>query len=63
MEVTQPRRDTPAHTPQVDRVRDAMRDHDERQDDDNKRTEAEPDDPLEPDMPRKHEPRQESGEP
>jgi hypothetical protein len=64
MEMTQPRRDTPAHAPQVDRVRDAMRDHDERQDDDDKRTEdePEPDDPLEPDVPRKHEHRQESRE-
>lgn len=66
MEMTQPRRDTPAHAPQVDRVRDAMRDHDERQDDDVKLTEGEgegePDDPLEPDVPRKHEHGRESGE-
>jgi hypothetical protein len=66
MEMTQPRRDTPAHAPQVDRVRDAMRDHDERQDDDDKRTEGEPepepDDMMEPDVPGKQEHRQESGE-
>lgn len=62
MEMTQPRRDTPAHAPQVDRVRDAMRDHDERQDDDDKRIEGEPDDPLESDVPRKHGHRQESAE-
>lgn len=64
MEMTQARRDIPAHAPQVDRVRDAMREHDERQDDDDKRTEdkPEPDDTLEPDVPRKHEHRQGSGE-
>ena len=41
-----------------------MRNHDEQQDDDDKRTEGEPepDDPLEPDVPRTHEHRQESGE-
>ncbi|HEY6526827.1 MAG TPA: hypothetical protein VIY10_23775 [Solirubrobacteraceae bacterium] len=39
-----------------------MRDHDERQDDDDKRIEGEPDDPLESDVPRKHGHRQESAE-
>jgi hypothetical protein len=62
MEMTQPRRDTPVHAPQVDRVRDAMRDHDERQDDGDKRTDGEPDAPLEPDVLRKHGHRQELGE-
>jgi hypothetical protein len=64
MEMTQPRRDTPAHAPQVDRVRDAMRDHDERQQDENTPTEHEPehDDTLEADVARKREHGQKSGE-
>jgi hypothetical protein len=64
MEMTQPRRDTPAPAPQVDRVRDAMRYHDERQEDDDKRIEHKPEraETLEPDVPRKREHGQESGE-
>jgi hypothetical protein len=64
MEMTEPRRDTPAAAPQVDRVRDAMRDHDERQERDPKGTEYQPerDDTLEPDVPRKREDAEESEE-
>jgi hypothetical protein len=62
--MTQPRRDTPADAPSVDRVRDAMRYHDERQEHDDKSTEHKPerDDTLEPDEPRKRKHAQESEE-
>jgi hypothetical protein len=57
MEMIEPRRDTPAEAPQVDRVRDAMRDHDERRERVEKATEDKPerDDTPEPGVPRKRE--------
>jgi hypothetical protein len=39
MKMTQPRRDTPADDAQIDRVREALRDHDERLEQDSEGTE------------------------
>jgi hypothetical protein len=65
MEMTEPRRNTPADAPQVDHVRDAMRYHDERQASDPKETEHKPerDDTLGSDVPSHPEPREESEKP
>jgi hypothetical protein len=64
METTQPRRVTPADGPQGDRVRDAMRYHDERLEHDGQSTAHKPErnDTLEPDEPRKREQAEESEE-
>ena len=62
--MTQPRRDTAADDRQLDRVRDAMRYHDERLEHDDQGTERNPerDATLEPDELRKREQAEESGD-
>jgi hypothetical protein len=64
MKMTQPRRDTPADDPQVDRIREAMRYHDERLEQDHEGTERnrERDDTQKPEEPREREQADESGE-
>lgn len=59
--MTQPRHDTRADAPQVDRVRDAMRYHDERQEHDDNSTEHKPENTPEGDE-RKREHAEESEE-
>ena len=62
--MTQPRRDTPADDPRVDRIREAMRYHDDRLAPDSEGTERnlERDDTPEPEEPREGEQAEESGE-